>query len=226
METIRSVNKLRSCRYSIFDEHSCKRRLIKRHIALKLVALKIARFSVHDRLTVDKQIPEMNACHHPIRVISGNHRRIIARSLIGNIVEVNIFDAAAGNGIVLRVMEDPYIEQPSQLERLNSHIVEGYVSNRILISGIDSQAAPITVLRLMMLQDIDMVERDVFDGIPFPLVIAVNANHDGVGNVCPQNRAIHPHVRRIALECAATGVNGDAIVGGAQKHVLNKDVFA
>ena len=46
-----------------------------------------------------------------------------------------------------------------------------------------------------------------------------------MGNVRPQNRATHPHVRRIALKCAAAGINGDAIVGGAQKHVLDKDVM-
>lgn len=65
----------------LFDlhEHSCKLRLIKRHIALKLVALKMARFGVHDRLTVDTQFPEMNACHPSIRVVSGN------RSLVSTI---------------------------------------------------------------------------------------------------------------------------------------------
>lgn len=184
----------------------------------------MARFGVRNRLTIDAQIAEMNACHHSLRVVTRNHRRIIARSLIGNIVEIYILHAVAGNGIIFRVMKDPYIEEPSQLERLDSYIVEGYVPYRILISGIDGQTAPITVLGLMMLQDIDIVEGNIFDGIPAPLMVAMNAYHNGMSYVCPQNRAIHPYVRRIALKCAAAGINGDAIVGGAQKHVLDKDI--
>ena len=98
------------------------------------------------------------------------------------------------------------------LKRLYPDIPVRDVSHQILIPRVDGQGSQVAGLKLMMLQDVDILKDNLLDHIPLPPAVPVDADHGGMGHIRPDRHIPHRDLPAPAVIVPAAPVDGHAVV--------------
>ena len=105
------------------------------HIA-GLVPCRLARHIVGDHLTIYDEVLESDIFNLTVLAVAIYYRHLLSGTIVRDVPESNIFDAAARGKAVFLVIEYPDVHQLSLTKILDPDILEQNIANEIFISGI------------------------------------------------------------------------------------------
>ncbi|MES4907727.1 MULTISPECIES: hypothetical protein [unclassified Streptomyces] len=76
---------------------------------------------------------------------------------VGEVLDVDVLDAAPGCLIPLRVEGDPHVDQLAPPDVLDVEVVDLDVPDEVAVAGVDGDAALVEHLRFAVVEDVDAV---------------------------------------------------------------------
>src|SRR5690242_4031105 len=98
-----------------------------------------------------------------------------------------IFYPFSGLRIIGRIMNDPDVEKFPELKLFNPDIFIPNISDCIIVSWIDSHTSPIVALRLVMLQNVNILKHDILNDISTSLGIPMGSYIHRMGDIRPED---------------------------------------
>ena len=194
------------------------------HVA-RLVPLRLAGHVIGDELSVDAKTLEANVLDLAFLVVAYQHGELLTLTIVGDVLEEDILDAAAGGGTILLVVEDAQVEELPATEILDADILKAHAPHQVVVAHIDGDTTLIIQLHLAVVEDVNILIHQVFHHL-VGLRVTMQANHDGVGHVGPKHSPPHGDVTATATETLACGIDRGAIIGVAAEYIFIPYVVA
>ena len=173
-----------------------------------------SRFAFHvvmDSATVNLQSVEQYALHLALLVVTIDYREVRVTAVISYVAEGDVLHTFTRGGAVFLVVAHLHLQDASLVDILYSYIVEHHILDVVIVAAVYRQTTLIVNLRLTLTKDVDILVSQSYDTVAYRRV-AMYADEDRMGNVCPQGGVPHPYVSCRTVESLSGGVGSGAVV--------------
>lgn len=111
-------------------------------------------------LPVDLEIHEGDICDRSLSIVSEQQRRTGMVTFVNEVLDHHVSNSPTRGSVVLRIVHDTEIYQLAELKIFHANIFDVDILNEISITCINSNTALVPNLRLMVVENVDISDRD------------------------------------------------------------------
>lgn len=158
------------------------------HVA-GLVPRRLARHVVGNHLTVYHEILKSDVLDLALLAVAVDHGHLLSGTIVCDIPEGYVLDAASRSETVFPVEEYPDVHQLSLTEVFDPDVFKEDVADEIVISGIYRHASLVVDLFLLMVKNVYVSVDNVLDHIRI-LDISMDTDHYRMRHIRPENAVL------------------------------------
>lgn len=161
--------------------------------------------------TVYFQSVEDNVFYLAQFVVTVDYRQIRVASVVADVAEGNVFYTLAWCGAVFLVVANLYMQYASLMDIFYSDVVEHHIFDIVVVATVYCHATLIVNLRFTLTKDVYIFVSQSDDAIA-NLRVAMDADEDWMGNVCPEGGIPHLYISHRTVETLSCGIGCGTIV--------------
>ena len=175
------------------------------------IPLRLSRHLIVDVVSVDLETLEKDVLHLALLVVAVDDGHVGLLAIVADVAEGNVFYTLAWCGAVFLVVAHLYLQYASLMDIFYSDVVEHHIFDIVVVATVYCHATLIVNLRFTLTKDVYIFVSQSDDAIA-NLRVAMDADEDWMGNVCPEGGIPHLYISHRTVETLSCGIGCGTIV--------------